>query len=57
MKESDDQDVTSHLLACLRLLVLHADCLQRAARDHRGFHIWCQENLVIKQLVTPANSQ
>ncbi|XP_037086283.1 protein unc-79 homolog [Pollicipes pollicipes] len=50
VKECDDQDVTSHLLSCLRLLVLHADCLQRAARDHRGFHIWCQENLVIKQL-------
>lgn len=33
-------------------MALHGDALAKAAREYRGFFIWCQENLLIKKLVT-----
>lgn len=36
-------------MRCLNTLVLHGDAFTKAARDHRGFFIWCQENLLIKK--------
>lgn len=40
-------DVMYHLLHCLKLLCLHAEVLNKAAHDHRGFLLWCQENLLV----------
>lgn len=42
-------DILYYMLQCLNTLALHGDALARAARDHRGFFIWCQENLLIKK--------
>lgn len=44
-------DILYFMLQCLNILALHGDALSEAARDHRGFFIWCQENLLIKKLV------
>ncbi|XP_028968019.1 protein unc-79 homolog [Galendromus occidentalis] len=43
-------DVMYHLLHCLKLLCLHAEVLNKAAHDHRGFLLWCQENLLVVNL-------
>lgn len=40
---------TYHALQCIHLIVLHGDAFTRAAKDDRGFFIWCQENLLIKK--------
>ncbi|KAK8775211.1 hypothetical protein V5799_031444 [Amblyomma americanum] len=50
MAVHEDADVLYHLLTCLKLLSLHAEVLNRAAHDHRGFLIWCQENLLVANL-------
>lgn len=42
-------DILYFMLQCLNVLALNGDALSDAARDHRGFFIWCQENLLIKQ--------
>jgi protein unc-79 len=42
-------DILYYMLQCLSILILHGDAFTRAARDHRGFFIWCQENLLIKK--------
>lgn len=42
-------DILYFMLQCLNFLALHGDALSEAARDHRGFFIWCQENLLIKK--------
>lgn len=42
-------DILYFMLQCLNVLALHGDALSIAARDHRGFFIWCQENLLIKK--------
>lgn len=44
-------DILYFMLQCLNILALHGDALTDAAREHRGFFIWCQENLLIKQYV------
>lgn len=44
-------DIRYYMLQCLNVLALHGDALNKAARDHRGFLIWCQENLLIKKQV------
>jgi len=38
-------------LQCIYLLALHGDVFSKAAKDHRGFFIWCQENLLIKRYI------
>lgn len=42
-----DADVLYHMLLLLKLKCLHAEVLNKAAREHRGFLIWCQENLLV----------
>lgn len=42
-------DILYYMLQSLNILALHGDALSKAARDQRGFFIWCQENLLIKQ--------
>lgn len=42
-------DILYYMLQCLNTLALHGDALAKAARDQRGFFIWCQENLLIKK--------
>lgn len=42
-------DIRYYMLQCLNLLALHGDALTKASRDHRGFLIWCQENMLIKK--------
>ncbi|XP_073959637.1 protein unc-79 homolog, partial [Choristoneura fumiferana] len=46
LKNTSHPNVLYHLLQCLQVLVLNADALA----DHRGFLIWCQENLLIDNL-------
>lgn len=45
----DKPDILYQIMQCLNTLVLHGDAFTKAARDHRGFFIWCQENLLIKK--------
>lgn len=45
----EKSDILYFMLQCLNILALHGDALTEAARDHRGFFIWCQENLLIKK--------
>jgi hypothetical protein len=42
-----------HILQSLHIMCLHGDALIRASRDHRGFLIWCQENLLIEKYEFP----
>ncbi|XP_061729504.1 protein unc-79 homolog isoform X3 [Cydia pomonella] len=46
LKSTSHPNVLYHLLQCLQVLVLNADALS----EHRGFLIWCQENLLIDNL-------
>lgn len=50
-------DILYYMLQCLNVLALHGDALTKAARDQRGFFIWCQENLLIKKLVQQCKLQ
>ncbi|XP_055716676.1 protein unc-79 homolog isoform X6 [Phlebotomus papatasi] len=50
-------DILYHMLQCLNILALHGDALSKAARDQRGFFIWCQENLIIKNLWDLCNAE
>lgn len=47
-------DILYFMLQCLNVLALHGDALAEAAREHRGFFIWCQENLLIKKYAARA---
>ncbi|CAH2094993.1 unnamed protein product [Euphydryas editha] len=46
LKNTKRPDVLYHLLQCLQVLVLNTDTLA----EHKGFLIWCQENLLIDNL-------
>uniref|UniRef100_A0A182JSA7 Protein unc-79 n=1 Tax=Anopheles christyi TaxID=43041 RepID=A0A182JSA7_9DIPT len=46
----DKADILYYVLQCLNVMVLHGDAFVKAARDNRGFFIWCQENMLIKNL-------
>ncbi|XP_067119858.1 protein unc-79 homolog isoform X2 [Centruroides vittatus] len=50
LDNSKDADILYHILSCLKLMCLHSEVLNKAAHDHRGFLIWCQENLLIPNL-------
>lgn len=50
LPKTEDPDVLYLMLQCLYLMVLHGDALSKAVKDSRGFIIWCQENLLIKNL-------
>lgn len=49
MSNIEKPDILYYMLTCMNVLALHGDALTEAARDHRGFFIWCQENLLIKK--------
>lgn len=49
LPKTEEPDVLYYMLQCLHVMVLHGDILSKAVRDHRGFIIWCQENLIIKK--------
>ncbi|XP_052119474.1 protein unc-79 homolog isoform X4 [Frankliniella occidentalis] len=53
---TEEPDILYHMLQCLHVLVLHGDALSRATKEYRGFVIWCQENLLIKNLWDLCNS-
>lgn len=42
-------DILYYMLQCLNILILHGDACTKASKEHRGFFIWCQENLLIKK--------
>ncbi|XP_059468536.1 protein unc-79 homolog isoform X3 [Neocloeon triangulifer] len=52
-----EPDVLYHILQSLHILLLHGDALVKASRDHRGFLIWCQENLLIENLWNLLNAE
>ncbi|XP_065352317.1 protein unc-79 homolog isoform X2 [Cloeon dipterum] len=52
-----EPDVLYHILQSLHILCLHGDALVKASRDHRGFLIWCQENLLIENLWNLLNAE
>uniref|UniRef100_A0A914CGD5 Uncoordinated protein 79 n=1 Tax=Acrobeloides nanus TaxID=290746 RepID=A0A914CGD5_9BILA len=45
-----DPDVQYFLMSILKYLCLHCEALSNARREHRGFLIWAQENLLIPRL-------
>uniref|UniRef100_A0A7E4W212 Protein unc-79 homolog n=1 Tax=Panagrellus redivivus TaxID=6233 RepID=A0A7E4W212_PANRE len=45
-----DPDVQYFLLSTMKYLCLHCEALSNARREHRGFLIWAQENLLIPKL-------
>lgn len=51
LRNIEKPDILYFMLQCLNILALHGDALTDAAREHRGFFIWCQENLLIKKYV------
>ncbi|XP_038110168.1 protein unc-79 homolog isoform X5 [Culex quinquefasciatus] len=53
----DKPDILYYTLQCLKIMVLHGDAFVKAARDDRGFFIWCQENLLIKNLWNLCNAE
>ncbi|XP_065166264.1 protein unc-79 homolog isoform X3 [Atheta coriaria] len=50
-------DVLYYMLQCLNVLILHGDACTKASKEHRGFFIWCQENLLIKNLWNLCNAE
>ncbi|XP_073838667.1 UNC-79 domain-containing protein isoform X13 [Musca autumnalis] len=50
-------EILYYVLQCLNVMALHGDALTKAAREHRGFFIWCQENLLIKNLWDLCNAE
>ncbi|CAG0891189.1 unnamed protein product [Darwinula stevensoni] len=50
LPDHHDADVVYHLLMSLKHLIIHADSLGMAAKEHRGFLIWTQENLTIHNM-------
>ncbi|XP_039969068.1 protein unc-79 homolog isoform X8 [Bactrocera tryoni] len=50
-------EILYYVLQCLNVMALHGDALAKAAREHRGFFIWCQEHLLIKNLWGLCNAE
>ncbi|XP_063983209.1 protein unc-79 homolog isoform X2 [Diachasmimorpha longicaudata] len=53
----DKPDILYYMLQCLNIMVLHGDAFTTAVKDHQGFFIWCQENLLIKNLWELLNAE
>ncbi|XP_012267707.2 protein unc-79 homolog isoform X12 [Athalia rosae] len=53
----DKPDILYYMLQCLNIMCLHGDAFNTAVKDHQGFFIWCQENLLIKNLWELCNSE
>ncbi|XP_022215822.2 protein unc-79 homolog isoform X4 [Drosophila obscura] len=50
-------EILYYVLQCLNTMALHGDALAKAAKEQRGFFIWCQENLLIKNLWELCNAE
>ncbi|XP_077992141.1 protein unc-79 homolog [Glandiceps talaboti] len=50
LSKYDDPDILLYIVSCIKVLCLNAECLHTAARDHIGYLIWLQENLLIPNL-------
>ncbi|XP_057672302.1 protein unc-79 homolog isoform X3 [Diorhabda carinulata] len=57
LSKVDKPDILYYMLQCLNVLILHGDACTIASKEHRGFFIWCQENLLIKNLWELCNSE
>ncbi|XP_012272273.1 protein unc-79 homolog [Orussus abietinus] len=53
----DKPDILYYMLQCLNMLCLYGDAFSVAVKDHQGFFIWCQENLLIKNLWELLNAE
>ncbi|XP_055629586.1 protein unc-79 homolog isoform X2 [Toxorhynchites rutilus septentrionalis] len=53
----EQPDIMFYTLQCLKVMILHGDAFTKAARDDRGFFIWCQENLLIKNFWEICNAK
>ncbi|XP_024935950.1 protein unc-79 homolog isoform X3 [Cephus cinctus] len=53
----DKPDILYYMLQCLNVMCLHGDAFSTAVKDHQGFFIWCQENLLIKSLWELLNAE
>ncbi|CAF0899614.1 unnamed protein product [Brachionus calyciflorus] len=45
-----DVDAFYNLLVCLKMLIIHGDCLELANKEQKGFLIYCLEKLLIPSL-------
>ncbi|CAI4221088.1 unnamed protein product [Auanema sp. JU1783] len=50
LESVEDPDVEYFILDSLKYLCLHCEALSNARREHRGFLIWVQENLMVSRL-------
>ncbi|XP_074599916.1 UNC-79 domain-containing protein isoform X2 [Brevipalpus obovatus] len=50
ISSQNDADVLYHIIYIVKLMALHSEVLNKAAKDNRGYLIWCQENLLIPNL-------
>ncbi|VDM97776.1 unnamed protein product [Thelazia callipaeda] len=50
LESEREPDVHYSMLKILKLLCLHSESLLNARREHRGYLIWAQENLLIPKL-------
>ncbi|XP_039288508.1 protein unc-79 homolog isoform X2 [Nilaparvata lugens] len=57
LSKTESPVVLYYLVQSLHLMVLHGDALNKATKDHRGFIIWCQETLLIKNLWDLCNAE
>ncbi|XP_020280656.1 protein unc-79 homolog isoform X3 [Pseudomyrmex gracilis] len=53
----DKPDILYYMLQCLNVMCLYGDAFNVAVKDHQGFFIWCQENLLIKNLWELLNAE
>ncbi|XP_067215729.1 protein unc-79 homolog isoform X2 [Linepithema humile] len=53
----DKPDILYYMLQCLNVLCLYGDAFNVAVKDHQGFFIWCQENLLIKNFWELLNAE
>ncbi|KAI5736841.1 hypothetical protein M8J76_007669 [Diaphorina citri] len=57
LPNTKESNILYFLLQSLHLFVLHGDALSKAMKDHKGFVVWCQENLIIKNLWDLCNAE
>ncbi|XP_030755941.1 protein unc-79 homolog [Sitophilus oryzae] len=49
-------DILYYMLKCLNVLILYGDACTKASKENKGFFIWCQEHLIIKNIWNLLNS-
>lgn len=50
LSKESDADVLYHIIYIVKLMILHSEVLNKAARDHMDFLVWFQENNLIPNL-------